>query len=160
MIISSIFRKNRGLKKTRYIQLGRNFDHRFLKRLKIVDFGGSRPRKIILTKFRSKNFHTTKTFLNSRHFTARFQNNRSHIFVSDFNFFGQITAKIRLLKSAKILSEQMTTEIWKTRCEARFVGSIQALKAICLFRKRAVKCRWGGFRTNFLVCESFYIQSL
>ena len=29
-----------------------------------------------------------------------------------------------------------------------------------LFRKRTVKCRWGGSRTNCLVCESFYIESL
>ena len=54
------FSKKSRSQKTRFCPLGRNFDHRFRKRPKIVDFWGPRPRKFFSTNFRCKNPHTPK----------------------------------------------------------------------------------------------------
>ena len=42
------FLKKSATRKTRFFPVGRNFDHRLLKRPKIVDFGGPRLRKLFL----------------------------------------------------------------------------------------------------------------
>ena len=50
--------------------------------------------------------------------------------------------KYRLF-SFHMFSREITTKISKT-----------------LFRKYAIKCRWGGYRLKFFVCLSFFIESL